>query len=128
MTDTMLQNFIAESVKKLADTDSNSTYYMQLDNDLAIYVGWSSGFDPDDKYIIHSKSDPDCGICVKLAKWNPADIDYEWMDMPWDSKTEEVDDNETSVGPTTNYRKLANWFLKKYESVKVDLDCGKLTI
>ena len=127
-SDRMIANFIAESVKKLAETDSNSTYYMELDDDLALYVGWGHGFDPDDSQVFHSKSDPDCAVCVKLAEWNPVDIDYEWMYMPYDTKTGDVDDNECSVGPTTDYRGLANWFITKYHSVRDEIFNGTLKI
>ena len=125
MTDTMLQHFIAESAKKLAETDSNSTYYMELDNDLAVYVGWGHGFDPDDGQVFHSKSDPDCAVCVKLAEWNPADIDYEWMYMPVYANGE-VYDTDSAIGPMTDYRKLANWLLHEYDVVREKLNSGEL--
>ena len=124
-SDRMIANFIAESVKKLAETDSNSTYYMELDDDLALYVGWGHGFDPDDSQVFHSKSDPDCVVCVKLAEWNPVDIDYEWMYMPVYTNGE-VYDTDSSIGLMTDYRRLANELLHEYDVIREKLNSGEL--
>ena len=123
-----IAKFIKNAVKELSSTDRSSTYYLQLDDDFAIYVGWSGGFEPDDTDdYFHSKSQPEYCLCAKVAEWNPFDIDYEWMYMPWDVETDEVWDNETTLSINGNYHLDAKWLNKEYRAMRKALKEGKIT-
>lgn len=123
-----IAKFIKDAVKNLSSTDSSSTYYLKLDDDFAIYVGWSVGFEPDDTDdCFHLKSQPEYRLCAKVAEWNPFDIDYEWMYMPLDVKTEEVWDNEITFSINSNYYLDAKWLNQNYREMRKALKEGKIT-
>lgn len=122
-----IAKFIKDAVKDLYTNDSSSTYYLKLDDNFAIYVGWSGGFDPNDEGCLHSKSESEYCLCAKVAEWNPSSIDYEWMYMPWDVETDEVWDNETILTDKSNYYDNAVWLNKEYRGMRKALKEGKIT-
>lgn len=122
-----IEKFIRNAVRDLSATDSSSTYYLQLDADFAVYVGWSAGFDPKDEGLIHSQSQPGYCICSKVAEWNPGDIDYGWMFMPWYRDTGEVWDNEVTISTDENFYETARWLNKNYRGMRKALRDGEIT-
>ena len=123
-----IAKFLEDSVRELKENDGSTTFYRQFDSRLALYVGYSGGFDDNDVFVIHSRSEPEYAICTKIAEWNPASIDYEWMYMPWEVDTQEVYDCETSISPNEDYSDLAKRIVETYEEICEWLDQGKLTI
>ena len=121
-----IAEFIKSATKELYATDSNSTYYYQLDNEFAIYVGFSCGFDEEDEFCLHSRSDKEYGICAKVAEWNPTNLEYEWLNMPWNPKTFEVYDNEIAISPNEDYNRIAALLLLDYDESRELLDNGEV--
>lgn len=121
-----IAKFIKNAVKNLSANDGSETYYLKLDNDFAIYVGWSGGFDKDDECAIHSKRNPEYCLCAKVAEWNPSNIDYEWMYMPWEVETEMVWDNEVTIY-NKDFYSTAVWLNENYRSMRKALKEGKIT-
>lgn len=122
-----IAKFIKNAVKNLSETDEGATYYLKLDGDFGLYVGWSGGFDPNDKGCLHSKSNPEYCICAKVAEWRPYDIDYEWMYMPWDVKTKEVWDYEVVLYEDDNCYDTAKWLNVNYREMRKALKAGEIT-
>lgn len=127
MTAKELSKFLKASANEMYKEDNNSTYFQKLDADFGIYVGWNNGFEEDDEYCLHSKSQPSYGVCVKVAEWNPADIDYMWLNMPWSVETGDVWDNEITINENTDYYAVAKDMLKTYRSMRKYLDKGEIT-
>lgn len=121
-----LASLIKSYVKDLASTDSSVTYRIPLNDELAVYVGWGGGFDKNDETAIHSKSQPEYCICVKVAE---NAYPYLWDDayMPWDKVTGEVYDTDSSVSVDQNYYGLAQWLNQSYREIKKLLKKGELT-
>jgi hypothetical protein len=84
MNELKILQFIKESVKRL-DKDECRCCRFDLDNELAIFVGWSDGFDKDDTTVIHLKgiSDYAIEVGVKIRR-DYDDADYEWLRFPAD--------------------------------------------
>lgn len=122
-----ITKFIKDAVKDLYPTDRNATWYLRLDDDFAIYVGWSGGFDKNDELALHSSSLPEYCLCAKVAEYRPWDVDYEWMYMPWSVETGEVWDNETTIAPKSNIYSIAVWLNKEYRAMRKALREGEIT-
>lgn len=78
--------FIKDSIEWLKKNDCGCCRYI-LDEDLAIFVGWSMGFSVDDPAGIHSIGDPEYVIeaGVKLRREGD-ETDYDWLDYPWNTE------------------------------------------
>lgn len=122
-----ISEFIKSSTEEMVREDNNATYFKKLDNDFGIYVGWGSGFDESDEYALHSRENPEYCACVKIAEWNPCDIDYEFLNMPWNTDDMEVWDNEVSISPNTDYDRLALDLIGEYQKMVVALEEGEIT-
>lgn len=123
-----IAKFIKKAVEDLSLSSVVKTYYLKLDNDFAIYVGWCGGFDPnDDSEYYHSNANPDYCLCAKVAEWNPASIDYEWMYMPWDVNTNEVWDSETTLTRYDDIYLVAKYLNEDYRAMKKALAKGEIT-
>lgn len=59
---------IKSAVKWLKKEDCGCVT-LKLNGTLAVCVGWSDGFDPDDETVIHSKTSPTYGICAAIKAW-----------------------------------------------------------
>lgn len=92
---------------------------LKLDDRLAVCVGWSDGFDPDDETVIHSKSSPTCAICAAIKVWTTDDMrtDIDWIDAPY-YEDGGVYDTEQSICPDENYEWLAESFLNEFDILK----------
>jgi hypothetical protein len=113
-----LAKFIKDSVNTLLTTDYTNSRYA-LDEDWAVYVGWSNaGYDENDDSIIHAEDDPKWVICVKIATAHEyAWYDFDWCDMPYNEETGDVWDTETAISPNEDYQWLASWLLKEYDKI-----------
>lgn len=60
-----IKQFLKDSIKTLTTTDYTCCKF-NLDSDMALFVGWSDGFDPEDEYVIHSKEEPTWGIVAGI--------------------------------------------------------------
>lgn len=97
---------------------------IELDDKLAVCVGWSDGFDSDDKAVIHSKSEPTYAICAAIKVWTSDDMltDFEYINMPW-YEDGSAYDTECLISPDENYEWLAEIFLTEYGKMKnLDID------
>jgi hypothetical protein len=108
-----------------------------LNDDFAIYVGWSDGYDANDTGII--KSEPyksgnremcyAVNAAVKCRNdYDCADFDYLNFPMYDDG---ECWDNTVSVSPDmteTDYKDMARWFLKTYVYMVNELNKGKIEL
>lgn len=124
-----ISTFIKEAVRDLMITDSSATYHLRLDDDFAIYVGWSGGFDKNDNTAIHSKSQPEYCLCAKVAEYNPACPLYDNVYMPW-YEDGEVWDNEITISPyqiNKECYKVAVWLNKSYRGMRKALKNGEIT-
>jgi len=109
--------FISDSVESLEDGFTGTCRY-PLDNDLALYVGWSDGFEPDNGHDGYE-------ICAKIGTthetlWS----DYDFIDMPQSTINGEVWDTDIS-NPTSAD---ASWFINQYNEIKNAVDRGEVTV
>lgn len=114
---------IKAAVKWLKEED-RVCVTLKLDGTLAVCVGWSDGFDPDDETVIHSKTSPTYAICAAIKAWGSDSmrIDLDWIDAPY-YEDGSIYDTEQSISPDQNYKWLAENFLKDYDILKeMDID------
>lgn len=114
---------IKAAVKWLKEEDRGCVT-LKLDGTLAVCVGWSDGFDPDDETVIHSKTSPTYAICAAIKAWGSDSmrIDLDWIDAPY-YEDGSIYDTEQSISPDQNYKWLAENFLKDYDILKkMDID------
>lgn len=118
-----LKKEIKSAVKWLKEEDRGCVT-LKLDGTLAVCVGWSDGFDPDDEIVIHSKTSPTYAICAAIKAWGSDSmrIDLDWIDTPY-YEDGSIYDTEQSISPDQNYKWLAENFLKDYYILKeMDID------
>ena len=122
-----LAKFIKESVDNLlAGTATNNQY--KLDNDWAVYVGWSArGADLwDDDSAIRDEHDPNWVICTKIATTHEAVwADYDFCDMPYSKETADVWDTDTVLSYNENYQQVAAWLLQQYDELVRQTENGE---
>ena len=120
-----LAKFIKESVDNLlAGTATNNQY--KLDNDWAVYVGWSEGFDENDESVIHDDKYPEWAICTKIATIHEAVwADYDFCDMPYNEKTGDVWDTDMAISPEESYPNTAAWLLDEYNELIRQIESGE---
>ena len=118
-----LKKEIKSAVEWLKEEDRGCVT-LKLDGTLAVCVGWSDGFDPDDETVIHSKTSPTYAICAAIKVWGSDSmrIDLDWIDAPY-YEDGSIYDTEQSISPDQNYKWLAENFLKDYDILKkMDID------
>ena len=114
---------IKAAVKWLKETD-HGCVTLKLNGTLAVCIGWSDGFDPDDETVIHSKTSPTYAICAAIKAWGSDSMrtDLDWIDAPY-YEDGSIYDTEQSISPDQNYKWLAENFLKDYDILKeLDID------
>ena len=97
---------------------------LKLNGTLAVCVGWSDGFDPDDETVIHSKTEPTWAICAAIKAWGSDDLgtDLDWISAPY-YEDGSVYDTEMSIYPDENYEWVATNFLNEFDALKeLDID------
>ena len=92
---------------------------LKLNGTLAVCIGWSDGFDPDDTSVIHSKTEPTYSICAAIKAWDSDSLrtDFDWIDVPH-YEDGSVYDTEISISPNENYEWLATNFLNEFDTLK----------
>ena len=114
---------IKAAVKWLKEED-HGCVTLKLDGTLAVCVGWSDGFDPEDETVIHSKTEPTWAICAAIKAWGSDDLgtDFDWINAPY-YEDGSVYDTERSISPNENYEWLAENFLNECNILKeFDID------
>lgn len=131
------KNIITEkNIMKVADfleeacehfkKDGEGCYHFNLSEDLALYVGWSDGYDMADTDIIKSKEGQrqhgswTCGWAVNAAVKVRNDFncaDFEYLNFPW--YKDDGDCWNSSLAPRPDYtrrdfRSAARWFLETF--------------
>ena len=125
---TEVANFIKDSVEKLQTTDYTNCKY-NLDDKLAIYVGWSDGYDAEETsdLEIHSKKNPTYAINAVIGVRNDADYaDLDYITIPYYETNGEAYNCQYTVSPKEDYTYLADSLLKAYEDIKSKLESGEL--
>jgi hypothetical protein len=116
---TKIAQFIKESVEWLVKNQEGCCRY-QLDDHLAIFVGWSAGYGNEVRNdVIQAKDNPDYGINVGLKVWT-SDVlwtDFDWLNFPYYDDGEVLDMSE-SITPHEDYGQIADVLLKWYDEVK----------
>lgn len=109
---------IKAAVKWLKEEDRGCVT-LKLNGALAVCIGWSDGFNPDDETVIHSKTSPTYAICAAIKAWGSDSmrIDLDWIDAPY-YEDGSIYDTEQSISPDQNYKWLAENFLKDYDILK----------
>lgn len=129
-----LAKFLEESVDTLIATASqyNDTYRYDLDENWAVYVGWSdAGYDEDDESVIHDADAPNYVICCKIASTQPTVwgdwVDYDYLEMPYDDNDEygDVWDTDMGISPEENYQQTAKWLLDQYNELIRQIESGE---
>lgn len=110
--------FIKDAVEGLK-AGKATNYRKKLDDRLAIFVGWSAGFDADDEAVIHSVENPEFAIVAGLKVWTSDDMwtDFDWINFPYRADGEVIDISET-ISPSFDADKVAKYLLDSYEELK----------
>ena len=96
-----------------SDPQGGGCYTLELDNRLAVCVGWEDGFDPED-----TPFGDGWDIVTGIKVWTSDDMrtDYEWINSPF-YRGGDVWDTTTSIGKGDG-KSVAPWLLKEYEEMK----------
>ncbi len=123
-TETLAEE-IKSAVEWLKEEDCGCVT-LKLNGTLAVCVGWSDGFDPDDETVIHSKTEPTWAICAAIKAWGSDDLrtDLDYIDAPY-YEDGSVYDTEMSIYPDDKYYIwVAAALLKEFDFLK-ELDIDK---
>ena len=123
-TETLAEE-IKSAVEWLKEEDCGCVT-LKLNGTLAVCVGWSDGFDPDDETVIHSKTSPTWAICAAIKVWGSDDLgtDLDWINAPY-YEDGSVYDTEMSIYPDDKYYIwVAAALLKEFDFLK-ELDIDK---
>ena len=105
-----IADFLKESVNWLKERDvddEGGCCHYNLSDDLAIYVGWSCGYDASDTSVILSEKSPEWGINAAVKIRNDADCsDFEFLNFPWDPKDGQVYYSAFPILPELTRRQL----------------------
>ena len=92
----------------------------EKDFNVALFVGWSAGYDENDKTSIHYASDPTYCLNAGIKLRN----DYDWADFDFlfypytpDSSHDPWDTDITLSEDNANLRETAKWLLKEYTAM-----------
>ena len=133
---------VADFLQKSADYFKNQgegCCHFNLSEDLALYVGWSDGYDMADTDIIKSiegqrkNGSWTCGWAVNAAvkvrnDFDCADFDY--LNYPWYPNDGECWDNGITMRPDQtrrDYKRDARWFLETFVAMTNAHKKGEIT-
>lgn len=114
-----LANWIESSVNWLIKEDCGCCT-LELDDAIAICVGWSAGYDENDSKLIHSPESPNYCITIgfKDHRSDSLRTDYDWLDyFTVDDEALDYDLSIASVMSKKDYLKVATYFKDKYDTV-----------
>lgn len=118
-----LAQFIKSAVRTLQTSDATNTRYI-LDENLAVYVGWSYNDAEAGEYGIPNDSG-DAVIYAGVKLRNDADwYDYDWLDYPYDKETGDVWDNGSYIAPNEDYDYIARELSKAYQDILQEVASG----
>lgn len=117
MTKDILAKEIQSAVKWLIEEDCGCST-IKLDDRLAVCVGWSDGYDPNDAWGIHSKESPTFCITAGIKVWTSDYLrtDFDWINSPYYSNGDVWCDDLT-VSSDNNYETIVEWFWKEYQTL-----------
>lgn len=113
-----IAKFVKESVEWLQKEQLGCCRY-KLDDHLAIFVGWSGGYDEEkDDTLIQANDDPTYAINVGIKVWTSDDMwtDYDWLNFPYEENGD-VWDMGLSIAPNDNYQDIVQSLLEWYTEV-----------
>jgi hypothetical protein len=116
---TKIAQFIKESVEWLVENQEGCCRY-QLDDHLAIFVGWSAGYGKEERNdIIQAKDDLDWGINAGIKVWTSdyMQTDFDCLNFPY-YKDGDVWDTGWDVKPNEDYECVAKYLLDEYNAIK----------
>lgn len=109
-----IKNFLTTAIKELKEDRELTARYI-LDDDMCLYVGYEGGFDKDE-------TGSDKRICAKIAERNDFYwVDFEMMNMPYVTDTEDVWDTDCEVSPED-----AEYYIKEYKAIRKALNKGEI--
>lgn len=114
-----IAKWIAESVQWLIAEKQGCCRY-QLDEHLAIFVGWSAGYGNEKRYdVIQDEDALDWGIDVGIKVWTSdyMQTDYDYLNFPY-YQNGDVIDTDLSIAPNEDYEIIAEYLLKMYDEMK----------
>lgn len=116
---TKIAQFLKESVEWLVENQEGCCKY-QLDDHLAIFVGWSGGYGKEPRNdVIQAKDDPDWGINAGIKVWTSdyMQTDFDWINFPYE-KDGDVWDMDCAISTQEDYERVAKHLLNMYNEVK----------
>ena len=123
-------DFLEDSIKWLKEEDMGCCHFA-LSEDLALYIGWSGGWDPEDDSVIHSESEPEYAIDAAVKVRNDYDCaDFEFLNFPW--YKDDGDCWNSSLAPSPKYKRRdfrsdARWFLETFVAMTNAYNKGELS-
>lgn len=113
--------FIKDSVESLKEGSSTNNR-LKLDDKLAVFVGWSDGYDEKDETVIHDKDKPSYAIVAGIKVWTSDDVwtDFDLLNFPY-HKDGDIEDISVSLSPEESaegFKKTAEYLLDEYEHIK----------
>lgn len=114
-----IAKFVQESVEWLVENQMGCCRY-KLDDHLAIFVGWSGGYDEEkDDTLIQARDDSTYAINAGIKVWTSDDMwtDFDWLNFPY-YESGDVIDMRMSIAPNDNCEIIAKYLLEMYEEVK----------
>lgn len=114
-----IAKFIEDAVNGLKNGEATN-YRYKLDDRLAIFVGWSEGFDEDDDSYIHSEESPDWVVVAGIKVWTSDSMwsDFDYLNYPYYEDSGDVIDVTYTISPEENFTQLANELLSDYDEIK----------
>ena len=126
-----LADFILKNVNEGLDFDGLA--YYELDDDLAVSIGWLEGYDPKDAEFGDIVTEDGYGLNVAITE-NPswyAYVDFDYLNQPYDEETGDVWDTMTTLSSkdaNDGCKSLADWLIEQYEEIRHALDKGELVL
>ena len=117
-----IQKFLSKSVTTLL-TSNYTCCHLILDDRLALYVGWSSGYGEEIRDdCIQDKESPDWAIVagIKVHTSSYMQTDFDDLNYPYE-KDGEIWDSGISLTPTDfegDYEIVADWFIEQYKELE----------
>ena len=114
-----IAQFVKESVEWLIENQECCCKH-QLNDHLAIFVGWSGGYGKEPRNdVVQAKDDPDWGINAGIKVWTSdyMQTDFDWINFPY-YKDGDVLDMDCSISPQEDYERVAKHLLNMYNEVK----------
>jgi hypothetical protein len=119
MNKNAIAKFVQESVEWLVAEQQGCCRY-KLDDHLAIFVGWSAGYDEEkDDTLIQAKDEPTYAINAGIKVWTSDDMwtDFDWLNFPY-YQDGDVLDMDCAISPQEDYERVAEYLLEMYDEVK----------